>query len=86
MQKILVGIWVKIFTFSILSSQKQNLFAIVFSTTELCTIVFSADTGKNRKIVNCAYSCLYAKRIKVASVDYIIRIYYYMLYYYLLLD
>ena len=27
------------------------------------------DTGKNRKIVNFAYSCLYDRPIKVVSVD-----------------
>ena len=35
----------------------------------MCTIVFRADTGKNRKIVNFRYSCIYARPIKVVSVD-----------------
>ena len=31
--------------------------------------MFRADTGNNRKIVNFTFSCLYARPIKVVSVD-----------------
>ena len=51
MQKILFGFRVKNFTFSILSSLKLNFSTTGFGTTYLCTIVFTADTGNNRKIV-----------------------------------
>ena len=50
MQKILVGLWVKNFTFSFLSSLTLNFSTIVFGTTQLCTKVFRAETGNNRKI------------------------------------
>ena len=36
-------------------------------------MVFRADTGNNRKIVNLPYNCLYDKLIKLVSVDNIIR-------------
>ena len=52
MQKILVGLWVKNHTFSILSSLNLNFSTTLFGTTYLCTIVFRADTGNNKKIVN----------------------------------
>ena len=39
----------------------------------MCMIVLTADTGNNRKIVNFRYSCLYARPMKVVSVDNIIR-------------
>ena len=53
-QKMLVEFWVKNFTFSILSSMKLNLSTTVFGTTKLCTILFRAVTGDNRKIAkNC---------------------------------
>ena len=52
MQKIMVGLWVKNLTFSILSSMKLNFSTTLFGTTWLCTIVFKTDTGSNRKIVN----------------------------------
>ena len=53
MQENLVGVWVKNFTFSILSSLKLNLSVTFFGTTQLCTIVFNVDTGK---IVNFTYT------------------------------
>ena len=52
---------------------KLNFSATVFSTTSLCTILFGAGTGNNRKIVNFTYSCLYVRPIKVVGVDNIIR-------------
>ena len=39
----------------------------------MCMIVLTADTGNNRKAVNFRYSCLYARPMKVVSVDNIIR-------------
>ena len=69
MQKILFALWVKNFTFSILSSVKLNFSWTVFGTTWLCTIVFRADTGNNRKIVYFTYSSLCARSMKVVSVD-----------------
>ena len=65
MKKILVGLRVKSFTFSILSLLKLNFSTTVFGITELCATVFRADTGNNRKIVSFTYSCLYARPIKV---------------------
>ena len=56
MQKILVGICLKNFTFSILSSLKLNFSATFFGTTLFCTILFRADTGNIRKIVNFTYT------------------------------
>ena len=54
LQKILVRLWVKEFTFSIFSSLKLNFSTAVFDTTQLCTIVFRVDTGNNRKLAkNC---------------------------------
>ena len=35
-----------------------------FCATVLCTTVFRADTGNNRKIANFTYSYLYARPIK----------------------
>ena len=35
-----------------LSSLKLNFSTTVFSITGLCTVVFMADTGNDRKIVN----------------------------------
>ena len=77
MQKILVGLWVKNFTFSTFSSLKLNLSTIVFCSMQLCTIVFRADTGNIRKIVDFTYSCLYSRPIKVVTVGNII-IYYFL--------
>ena len=51
MQKILGGLLVQKFTFSILSSLNQNFPTTVFNTTYLRTIVFRADVGNNRKTV-----------------------------------
>ena len=45
----------------------------VFGTTYLRTLVFRADTGHNRNILNFTYSCLYARPITVFSVDNIVR-------------
>ena len=36
-------------------------------------MVFRADTGNNRKIVNFTYSCLYARAIEEVSVGNMIR-------------
>ena len=77
MQKSLVGLWVKNFTFSILSLLSEispKLFLRLFF--ELCTIVFRADIGNNRKIVNFKYSCFYARPVKVVRVDNTIRHYF----------
>ena len=52
MQTSLVGLWVKNFTFSMLSSLKLNFSTTVFSITGLCTVVFMGDSGNDRKIVN----------------------------------
>ena len=52
MQTSLVGLRVKNFTFSMLSSLKLNFSTTVFSITGLCTVVFMGDTGNDRKIVN----------------------------------
>ena len=52
MQTSLVGLWVKNFTFSMLSSLKLNFSTTVFSITGLCTVAFMGDTGNDRKIVN----------------------------------
>ena len=76
-QKILVGFWVKSFTFSILSLLSEispKLFLRLFF--ELCTIVFRADIGNNRKIVNFKYSCFYARPVKVVSADNSLRYYF----------
>ena len=60
MQKILVGPWVKNFTFKILSLLKLNFSTTVFDATYLRTTVFKADTGNNRKTANFTYGYLYA--------------------------
>ena len=77
MQKILVGLLVKNFTFSILSSLKLNFSATLLhnliAQLDCVQLVFRADTGNDRKVVNFTYSCLYARPIKVISVDNIIR-------------
>ena len=52
MQKILFGLWVKKFTFSILSSLKLFLTQLNY----VATIVFRADTDNIRKIVNFTYT------------------------------
>ena len=67
MQKILVGLWVKNLTFSMLSLLKLNFSTTFFGTTQLCAIVFREDTGNNRK-VNFTFSCLYARSIKVVGL------------------
>ena len=56
-----------------LSSLKQYCSITGFGTTKLCTIVFRADSGRNREIFNFTYICLYTRPIKVVSVDNIIR-------------
>ena len=61
---MLVGLWVKNYTFSILSSLKLSFSTTVFGTTQLCAIVFWADNGNNTKTVNFTYSCLHATPIK----------------------
>ena len=63
----------KKFYFFSIKFTEANFPSAVFGTTYLCTIVFMADTGNNRKIVNFTYSCLYASPIKVVSVDNIVR-------------
>ena len=56
MQKILVGIWVKKFTFAKVSLKfaKAKFLHYFFDTTLLCSYnsFFRVDTGNNRKIVN----------------------------------
>ena len=56
MQEILVGLWVKKINFLILRSFKLNFSTTFFGSTYLCTIVFRADTGNIRKIVNFTYT------------------------------
>ena len=67
MQKNLVQLRVKSFTFSILNLLKLNFSTTVFGATSLCTTVFRADTGNNRKIANFTYSYLCARPIKVEN-------------------
>ena len=49
MQKILVGLWVKKFTISILSSLKPNLPTTFFATCQpnYVPLLFRIDTGKH---------------------------------------
>ena len=70
---MLVGLWVENITFSILSFLKLNFSITVLGKTKSYTIVFRADTGNNRKIVNFTYSCFYSRPMKVVSVDSITR-------------
>ena len=63
MQKTLVGLRIKSFTFLILSLLKLNFSTTVFGATFLCTTVFRADTG-NKKTANFTYSYLYARPVK----------------------
>ena len=68
MQKILVGLTVKNFTFSMLGSLNLNFSATFFWHKINCVTVFRADTGNNRKIVNFTFRCLYARPIKVVGL------------------
>ena len=51
LQKNLVRLLVKNFTFWIISLQKLNFSTTLFGPTSFCTILFRADAGNNRKIV-----------------------------------
>ena len=62
MQKMLFGLGLKHFTFSILRSLKLSFSATVFGTTYLCAIVFWVATA------TFAYSCHYARPIKVENL------------------
>ena len=54
LQKNLVELWVKNFTFSVLSWVKLDFSTTVFGTVLLCTVLFKKDTDNNRKIAkNC---------------------------------
>ena len=75
MQKILVGLWVKNFTFSILSLLKLNFSTTVFGATQLCATVFRADTSNNRQIANFTYRYLYGRPIKVEIAKQLLSIF-----------
>ena len=77
MQKVQVGLRGENVTFSILSALKLNFSTTAFATTLLCTILFTADTDNNSKIVHFTYSCFYDRGIKVGSVEKTTRINYF---------
>ena len=66
MQKILVGLWIKIFyVFNFKFTETKFLHN--YFGHNLCKTLFIADTGNNRKFANFTCSCLYARPINEAT-------------------